>query len=183
MTLNFNSQGNDKQREAYGYWADDITTNLTYGGGKGGGKSYLGCALIGGDALMYPNTHYFIARKTLNDLRKFTRPSMQEVMENWGISNRYYKFNGQDNFFEFYNDSKIFLLEAKYMPSDPLYQRFGSMQMTRTDAPAARTSWALSQMISGEPISPSPNTPGPAKPSINTIGLPRFFTFAKYGIR
>ena len=25
----------------------------------------------------------------------------------------------------------VYLIEAKYMPSDPLYYRFGSMQMTR----------------------------------------------------
>lgn len=95
------------------------------------GKSFIGCSLICADALMYPKTHYFIARKTLSDLRKFTTPSIQEVMSIWGIGEEYYSFNGQDNYFKFYNGSKIFLIDAKYLPSDPNYMRFGSMQMTR----------------------------------------------------
>ena len=84
-----------------------------------------------GDALTYPDTHYFIARKTLKDLRNFTRPSIHEVFNHWGIHNGYYKFNGQDNYYDLYNGSKVYLLEAKHMPSDPDYTRFGSMQMTR----------------------------------------------------
>lgn len=95
------------------------------------GKSYLGCSLIFGDALMYPGTHYFIARKKLNDLRKYTIPSIHEVFSHWNLDARYYRFNAQDNFFTIYNGAKVFLLEAAYQPSDPQYYRFGSMQMTR----------------------------------------------------
>lgn len=95
------------------------------------GKSFLGCSLICADALMYPGTHYFIARKTLTDLRKFTIPSVHEILDIWDIGKVYYKYNGQDNYFHFHNGSKIFLLDAKYQPSDPNYMRFGSMQMTR----------------------------------------------------
>lgn len=131
MILTFKSHGNEKQKEAYRYWADGITKDIAYGGSKGSGKSYLGCSLIFGDALMYPGTNYFIARKKLNDLRKFTVPSIHEVLHNFGISPNYYSFNGQDNVFTLVNGSKVFLLEAKWMPSDPLYFRFGSMQMTR----------------------------------------------------
>lgn len=95
------------------------------------GKSFLGCSLICGDALIYPETFYFIARKKLNDLRKFTIPSIHEVLNGWNIPKEMYNYNGQDNLFEFTNGSKIFLLDAKYLPSDPTYARFGSMQMTR----------------------------------------------------
>lgn len=135
MILTFKSFGNDKQKLAYRYWADPTTKDIVYGGSKGSGKSYLGCSLIFGDALMYPGTNYFIARKKLNDLRKFTMPSIHEVLNNFGISATRYKFNGQDNVFNIFHPngeiSKVFLLEASWMPSDPLYFRFGSMQMTR----------------------------------------------------
>jgi phage terminase large subunit len=131
MELTFKSHGNEKQKEAYRLWANDYTTDIVYGGSKGSGKSYLGCSLIIGDALMYGGTHYFIARKKLNDLRKYTLPSIQEVFDNWGITEEYYRFNANDNFFEFYNKSRIYLLEAAHQPGDPLYERFGSMQMTR----------------------------------------------------
>lgn len=131
MQITFNTRGNDKQNLAARYWCDNETTDICYGGSKGSAKSNTGCSLIFGDALIYPETHYFIARKNLNDLRKFTIPSIYEVFELWGLSEEYFKFNGQDNYFRLYNGSKVFLLDAKYLPSDPLYQRFGSMQMTR----------------------------------------------------
>jgi hypothetical protein len=131
INLEFNVFGNTKQLECAKYWIDKETIDIAYGGSKGSAKSFTGCSLIFGDALIYPETHYFIARKTLTDLRKFTIPSIHEVLTNWGITEKYYKYNGQDNYFQLYNKSKVFLIDAKYAPSDPNYMRFGSMQMTR----------------------------------------------------
>lgn len=131
MKLQFNTYGNEKQKAACKAWANPNVIDIAYGGSKGSGKSYLGCALIFGDALTYPGTHYFIARKKLNDIRKHTIPSVHEVLSDLKVSQQYYSFNGQDNVFNLYNKSKVFLLEAKYQPSDPLYYRFGSIQMTR----------------------------------------------------
>lgn len=129
--LTFNTYGNDKQKEAWRAWADPAITDIVYGGAKGTGKSYLGCAVIFSDALTYPGTHYFIARKTGSDLTKFTIPSINEVLTDFGIPQTMWRYNGQDNFYTLYNDSRVYLLAAKYLPSDPQYQRFGSMQMTR----------------------------------------------------
>lgn len=131
MVLTFDTRGNDKQKECVKQWINPNVSDIVYGGSKGSAKSFTGCSLIFGDALMYPETHYFIARKKLNDIRKFTLPSIYEVFDIWGITSNYYNFNAQDNIFTLYNKSKVFLLEAKYMPSDPLYYRLGSMQMTR----------------------------------------------------
>lgn len=132
MKLKFDTRGNEKQKECCRAYLDPEITNIVYGGAKGGAKSFTGCKLIFGDALIYPGTHYFIARKKLNDLRKFTVPSIRECFEDWGIDiNKYATFNGQDNYYTCYNDSKVFLLEVAPMPSDELYMRFGSMQFTR----------------------------------------------------
>lgn len=122
----------DKQLEAAGYWLDDTTEELLYGGAKGGAKSYLGCGLTLSDALTYPETHYFIARHDLTDLKKFTTPSLYEVARNMGIDPlKYLKYNGQDNYFILPNGSRIFYLDCKYLPSDPDFHRFGSLQFTR----------------------------------------------------
>lgn len=129
--LIFNTHGNEKQKEAWRAWADTTITDIVYGGAKGTGKSYLGCAVIFADALTYPGTHYFIARKTGSDLTKFTIPSINEVLTDFNIPQTMWRYNGQDNFYTLYNDSRVYLLAAKYLPSDPQYQRFGSMQMTR----------------------------------------------------
>lgn len=131
MKLTFDTRGNEKQKECARQWINPQVTDIAYGGSKGSAKSFTGCSLIFGDAFMYPETSFFIARKKLNDLRKFTIPSIHEVFGIWGISNQYYNFNAQDSVFTLYNKSKVYLLEAKYMPSDPLFYRLGSMQMTR----------------------------------------------------
>lgn len=130
-SIEFNTRGNDKQLEVARYWLDPEVSDIGYGGSKGSGKSYLGASLIFGDALIYPETHYFIARKKLNDLRKYTQPTIEEVLRDWGLDERYYSFNGQDNFYTLYNGSKVFLLEAAHLPTDPEFERFGSIQMTR----------------------------------------------------
>lgn len=131
MKIQFKTK-NPKQLLAVEYWIDSESEEILYGGAKGGGKSYLGASLIFGDALIYPETHYFIARKELNDLRKFTIPTIHEVFKKWELDiNQYVSFNGQDNCFNLYNGSKVFLISCKEEPSDPLFERFGSMQMTR----------------------------------------------------
>jgi hypothetical protein len=131
MKLIFDTNGNDKQKEMARAWINPSISDIVYGGSKGSGKSFGGINLIFGDAFLYPETHYFIARKKLNDIRKFTIPTIHEVFNHWGIKSNHYQFNGTDNFYTLYNGSKVFLLDAKYLPSDPLYMRFGSMQMTR----------------------------------------------------
>lgn len=131
MQIVFDTKNNDKQKTCAKYWIDSETTDIVYGGSKGSGKSFLGVSLIFGDAFIYPNTSYFIARKSLTNIRKFTIPSIHEVFNIWGITTNHYKYNGQDNYYQLHNDSRVYLLDAKYLPSDPEYYRFGSMQMTR----------------------------------------------------
>lgn len=131
MILTFKTKINQQIRAAE-YWNDNETEQILYGGAKGGGKSYLGAFLIFNDALIYPDTHFFIARQELTDLRKYTVPTIFEVFNNLGIKlDNYAKFDGQYNIFTLYNDSKVFLIACKEQPSDPLFERFGSMQMTR----------------------------------------------------
>lgn len=122
----------DKQLDTIEYWIDNTSEQILYGGAKGGGKSFLGASLIFGDALIYPETHYFIARQELTDLRKYTIPTIHEVINNYGLKfDDYIKFDGQYNVFTLHNGSKVFLIACKELPSDPMYERFGSMQMTR----------------------------------------------------
>jgi phage terminase large subunit len=131
MKLRFNTYGNEKQKLVCTYWNDPEVSDIVYGGSKGSGKSYLGCSLIFGDAFTYDGTYYFIARRKLNDIRKFTIPSIYEVFRHWGLDGGYYSYNGQDSYFQLANKSRVYLLDAAHLPSDPLFQRFGSMQMTR----------------------------------------------------
>lgn len=131
INLKFDTSS-EKQKEAARAWFDPIITDIVYGGAKGGGKSYLGISLIFANALTYDDTRYFIARKQLIDLRKHTMPTIDLVFKNWGINlTDFGKYNGQDNSYVFNNKSVVLLIEAKELPSDPMYERFGSMQMTQ----------------------------------------------------
>lgn len=131
MEIVFNVRGNLRQAEAVRAWCDLIVTDIVYGGSKGSGKSWLGASLIFGDAFLYPDTFYFIGRQTLNDLRKWTIPTIMKVFASWGVDERYYKYNGQDNYFELHNKSRIYLIELSEIPSDPDFARFGSREFTR----------------------------------------------------
>jgi len=44
-----------------------------------------------------------------------------------------WKLDGKYNFIEFRNGSRIDLLDVDYLPSDPLYERFGSLEYTEGD--------------------------------------------------
>lgn len=130
MEIEFDAHA--KQEEALAILTEDNGIDeLLYGGAKNGGKSYLGVSWVFGSALLYPDTYWFIARDQLNDLRKFTVPTVHLFFKNIGlVFNTYCKFNANDNVFTFHNGSKVFLLECAYKPADPLFERFGSMQFT-----------------------------------------------------
>ncbi len=130
MELVFKTR-NPKQIEAAEAWLDPTVDEILYGGAKGGAKSYTGAALIFGAAHTYPETQWFIARKELIDLKKFTIPTIYEVHQNWGLKiESYLKYDGQLNVFTLPNKSKVFLIACSELPSDPMFERFGSMQMT-----------------------------------------------------
>lgn len=131
MDIEFKTR-NQKQLNAAEYWIDNETDELLYGGAKGGGKSFLGASLIFGDALIYPETHYFIARQELTDLHAYTLPTIHEVFQKWGLKfSDYCSYNGQSHIFTLTNGSKVHFIACKEQPSDPMFERFGSMQMTR----------------------------------------------------
>lgn len=53
-----------------------------------------------------------------------------KVCKHHKIPDGAWKLNGQYNYIEFANGSRIDLLDAKFLPTDPLYERFGSLEYT-----------------------------------------------------
>lgn len=133
MQLQFKTR-NPKQIEAAEAWIDPVIQEILYGGAKGGAKSYTGVQLIFGSAHMWPGTHWFIARRELIDLRRHTIPSIIEVHQHWGFTEKKLEnilhFDGNLSIYTLPNKSKVFLIACKDEPMDPLFERFGSMQMT-----------------------------------------------------
>lgn len=79
----------------------------------------------------YPWTRWFFGRKELTNLRKTTLNSYYKFLWEYDIpEHNKGKLNGQDNTIRFDNGSEILLLDLAFQPSDPLYTRFGSLELT-----------------------------------------------------
>lgn len=128
ITVNENGVKHEKQEQALKILADEITKEPCYGGAAGGAKSWTGCTWLTFMCKLYPGTRWFIGREELKRLRESTLMTFFKICKRYGITG--YKYNGQDHFIQFENGSRIDLLDLKYLPSDPLYERYGSVEYT-----------------------------------------------------
>ena len=117
-----------KQEEALQILTDTHNTELTYGGAAGGSKSWTGCVWKLFSCLAYPGVKYFIGREELKRLRDSTLLTFFKVCQRHNVHrDTHFTYNGQDHYIQFYNGSRIDLLDLKFLPSDPLYERYGSL--------------------------------------------------------
>ena len=119
-----------KQHIAWTKLQDNQTKYLLFGGGAGGGKSWLGCEWLITMCYQYPNTKWFIGRKELKRLMSSSYETFKKVAKFHDIPDEDWKLNGQYNYIQFINGSKIDLLDVNFVPSDALYERFGSTEYT-----------------------------------------------------
>jgi len=103
---------------------------LLFGGAAGGGKSWFGCEWLLTHCIFFENTKWFIGREELKRLRESTLLTFYKVCKFYKIPRNQVTYNGQDNYFLFNNGSRIDLLDLKFIPSDPLYERYGSLEFT-----------------------------------------------------
>lgn len=121
----------EKQEQALQILTDSETEEFGYGGAAGGAKSWTGCVWEVFMALSYPGTRWFIGREELKRLRESTYQTFLKVCKAYGIKkDTYWTYNGQDHFIQFVNGSRIDLLDLKYVPRDPFYERYGSVEYT-----------------------------------------------------
>lgn len=108
---------------------DFVTKYILFGGAAGGGKSWIGCEWLLAMCLNYPGVRYFMARDELKSLKDTTVKTFFKVAKHHGLSDtfRYYEHYSA---IRFNNGSEIALLELKYVPSDPLFERLGSTEYT-----------------------------------------------------
>jgi len=120
----------EKQAIALEALHDNMKSEIVYGGGAGGGKSFLGAIWLFFSCLLYPETRWFVGRKELKQLRFTTYETFKKVFAKYEFPSDQYNFNGKDNYFLFANGSRIDFVELKYMPSDPLFEGLGSTEYT-----------------------------------------------------
>ena len=120
-----------RQKEAFDYLLDNETTELFYGGGAGGGKSYLGCVWSVYMCLRYPGVRGLMGRAVLKSLKESTLLSFFMVCKAWGLKKDVdYKYNSMAGVISFSNGSEIYLKDLFLYPSDPEFDSLGSTEYT-----------------------------------------------------
>ena len=123
---------NYKQKRALELLNDKVTNIIDYGGGAGGAKSWTGGAWQFFTRQVHADTKGAIGRAELKELRQSTLETLRKISKYYSAKPKdVFDFNGQDNFIEFENGSKIFLISLAYKPSiDPEYDSLGSLEIT-----------------------------------------------------
>jgi hypothetical protein len=119
-----------KQTVALDYLGDNITKEVLFGGGAGGGKSALGCYWILKQCIKYSGSRWLIGRARLKTLKETTLMSFFEISKKQGISASIMSYNQQSGTVNFFNGSQILLKDLDYYPSDPNYDELGSLEIT-----------------------------------------------------
>jgi len=96
----------------------------------GGGKSAIGCYWILKSALKYNGTRWLIARNVLKDLKDTTLNTFWDVCAMQGITTAMYNYNETSGRITFANKSEIYLRELFHKPSDPNFDKLGSLEVT-----------------------------------------------------
>lgn len=123
-----------KQRKALRILLDmrNGIEELLFGGAAGGGKSIIGCMFIIIMALKFPGTRYFIGRLRLKTLKESTLNSFFMVCRWWGLKEGvHYRYNSNESYIHFIEtDSRVLLIDLFAFPTDPDFDRFGSVEFT-----------------------------------------------------
>jgi len=120
-----------RQKEALDYLFDNETTELFYGGGAGGGKSYLGCVWIIICCFRYPGTRWLMGRAILKSLKESTLLTFFQICREWKLEvGKDYKYNSIEGTIKFSNGSEVYLKDLFQYPSDPEFDSLGSTEYT-----------------------------------------------------
>lgn len=118
-----------KQEYATYYLKDNETTEVLYGGAAGGGKSALGCLWLMEMSEKYPGSRWLMGRSKLKTLKETTLNTFFELASLLEISNRF-NYNAQDHVINWSNGSQIILKDLFLYPSDPEFDKLGSLEIT-----------------------------------------------------
>lgn len=103
---------------------------IGFGGGAGGGKTWMACEWLITNCYIYPNSRWFIGRQELTRLKKSTFVTFKKVCRYHKIPDSDWHLDGQNNIIIFKNGSTIDLIDVAFKPTDPDYERFGSLEYT-----------------------------------------------------
>lgn len=134
IVINADFKSNPKQGLAMRYLLDEVTTDLVFGGGAGGSKSFTLCAWLIAVCIRYPGTRWLMGRSKLKALTETTLVTFFDVCSQWGLEpGVHYMYNSKSNTITFgkdYGGSVILLKDLFSYPSDPEFDSLGSLEIT-----------------------------------------------------
>ena len=120
-----------RQKQAWEILNDKIHTEIFYGGGAGGGKSYLGCLWLLYNCLNYSGSRWLMGRAKLKELKESTLLTFFQVCRDWKVVQGVdFKYNSIEGTIKFRNTSAIYLKDLFLYPSDPEFDSLGSTEYT-----------------------------------------------------
>lgn len=131
LTLKYRIELEPKQTIAWDFLFDEITTEVGYGGGARGGKSWLGSEFLSFMCVNFPETRWALGRKELKNLKRTSLITLFKVFRAHGLkSGVHFSYNQNDSLITFWNKSEILLLDLAAKPSDPLFLELGGLELT-----------------------------------------------------
>ncbi len=119
-----------KQQEAWTLLNDKTTNEILYGGGAGGGKSFVGALWLHLNCLLYPDTKWIMARSELKTLKRTTLSTFFDVGSMFNYSSLY-EYRQQAGEIQYRNGSKVILYDLKHYPGkDPNFDGLGSLEIS-----------------------------------------------------
>lgn len=119
-----------KQELALKYLYDDTTSEILWGGGLYGGKTWLGCFWLISSCLKYPGSRWLLGRAVLKHLKESSlRTLLQMLNEVFHYEKDiHYFYNETKGTIKFWNGSEIVLKDLELYPSDPYFSSLGSTE-------------------------------------------------------
>ena len=117
-----------KQYLAWQALTSSKIAEVHFGGAAAGGKTWLGCESRLVRAYAYPGYKSFIGRNELTRLMASSYITFTKVCKFHNIPRSDWTLNGKYNYIDFRNGSRIDLLDLAFKPSDPMYERLGSLE-------------------------------------------------------
>lgn len=130
--IGYDQNNNPQYKPFCGKCGNHNIPQLILGGGAaGGGKSYLASVWLVSSCIRFGEIRAIVARKTLKSLKESTWNTIRMVIKRWGlVEDVHYRINNIAGTLRFWNDSVILMLDMADQPSDPNFERFGSMEAT-----------------------------------------------------
>lgn len=111
--------------------SDPQVTDVLFGGSAGGAKSFFACLWLVMECRNYPGIAIGLGRKELKRLKRTTLVTLlTKVHPALGVKEHDYRYNSQEGIIEYVNGSRIILIDMAYAPTDPDFDKFGSLELT-----------------------------------------------------